>query len=254
MLGGYYTAMPTEIFYYRDLQGGCAVQDFLDCLSNKDRARSLSQIDLLEGDDLPAEMDRALDDSPIRVLSTHHHRNHHQFCYVRRADQAVLLDAVRGKFSKAQQRVHRDATQRALAELHDSALLTSDHLKSHREHVAEITLNDPTLAALYSRAREHSQFAAAVVRLRSAGGFTVQTLAERTGLSQARVESMERGRMPKLATMRRLVDVLQARIVIAPGAGVIIEPHVIETKRPHRARRAATAETSTPSLTITESK
>jgi transcriptional regulator with XRE-family HTH domain len=244
--------MPTEIFYYRDSQGSCAVQDFLDDLGHKDRARSLSQIDLLEGDELPAEMDRAIEDSPIRVLSTHNDRSRHRFAYIRRGDQIILIDAMQGKFGKVAQRAQRESLQQVIADLQDATLLSSDRVKSHREHVAEITLSDPTLAALYSRAREHSQFAAAVVRLRTAAGFTVEALAERTGLSRPRVESMERGRMPRLATMRRLVDALQARIVIAPGSGITIEPHVVEAKRPHRVRRIAGAEVAAPSLTITE--
>jgi transcriptional regulator with XRE-family HTH domain len=247
--------MATEVFYYRDSDGSCPVQDFLDKLDYKARARCLAQIDLLEGEELPSDLDRIVEDTPIRVLgTTHNGRTHNRVAYFRRGDQTILVAATRGRYSKLQHGIQHGQLKQIVAALMAAPVIAPEHLKSHREHVAEITLNDPAQAALYSRYREHMQFAASVVRLRSSVGFSVEALAERTGLSLARVESMERGRLPKLATMRRLVDSLQARIVIAPGSGISIEPYVVETKRAHRARRARPDTAPEPSLSLADAK
>jgi DNA-binding XRE family transcriptional regulator len=231
--------MPSEIFYYRDASGACPVQDFLDRLTHKDLARCLSQIDLLETDELPQEIDQEILDTPLRVLTVRTGRTRYRFTYLRHGNQAVLIDANQNKLSKML-RADKDVIQEAMGSLCEEHRPAPDRLKSHRETVAERTLSDPTLAALYARARENAQFALSLIRLRTSAGFTVDTLAERTGLSKRRVESLERGRMPKLSTMRRLVDALQARIIISPGGGLLIEP-CAEPRRASR-RRSATLE------------
>lgn len=240
--------MPTEVSYYRPEGPTSAVQDFLVKLDQKSLARALSQIDLLEGDELPEEIDHEVEGHRIRVFTSRSGRGRLRFVYLPHGDQTVLIGASEGKSSRLRRSLIHGLAP-IIQEIDETVgNVPQDSLKSHREFVAEMTLSDPTLAAAYSRARENAQFAVSLIRLRKALGLTQETLAERTGLSEGRIASLERGRMPKLATMRRLVDALQARILIAPGRGVTIEAHT-EPKRPSRARRAGSIAVSPALLT-----
>lgn len=229
--------MPIEIFYYRGHKGTCPVQELFDRLGGADLACCLSQIDLLEGEDLPLEVDHEVDDTPLRVLTVRTARTRFRFIYMRHGEQTIIIDANQGKKGR-QPHPDYEPIQDALAAIDSGAVLSGDRIKSHREYVAEKTLGSTRLAAAYSTSREQAQFALSFLRLRSAAGFTTESLAERTGLSKSRIAKFERGRAGKIASLRRIVDALQARVIIAPGTGVSIEA-IPEPKRGGRGRKSA---------------
>ena len=239
--------MPVEIFYFRDEHGRSAVQDLLKALSPKAFARSLAQIDLLEsGDTLPAKLDQAVRDiapktphsdveqierdatlavlapnsQALRYLTSRAGNNRIRYYYVLAPDsRLVIVDVVEGKKPR---KAHLARLAGSIAQA--GAFAQSSSFKSHREYVAESTLGDSDLAAQYARARERAQFALALIRLREAANYTLESLAERTGISRERILSIERGHVPKLATLRRLVDALDAQVIISPGSGLAVEP------------------------------
>ena len=238
--------MPLEIFYFRNEHGRSAVQDFLKALDPKAFARSLAQIDLLEsGEPLPAKLDQlarvvhsgsTIDAKPdeqnsdsaqlipseqtLRYLTSRTGHDRVRYYYVPASgSRVVIVDVVEGKKPR---KSHLAKLAESIAQA--GALEQPSSFKSHREYVAESTLGDSDLAARYARARERAQFALALIRLREAASYTPESLAERTGISRERILRIERGQVPKLAALRRLVDALNAQIIISPGSGLSVEP------------------------------
>ncbi len=239
--------MPLEIFYFRDEHGRSAVQDLLKALGPKAFARSLAQIDLLEsGEPLPAKLDQAARDiaakapdsdaeqnerdpasapptpnsQALRYLTSRAGPNRVRYYYVPAPEnRLVIVDVVEGKKPR---KSHLAKLAGSVAQA--GAFEQSSSFKSHREYVAESTLGDSDLAAQYARARERAQFALALIQLREAANYTPESLAERTGISRERILSVERGHVPKLSTLRRLVDALDAQVIISPGSGLSVEP------------------------------
>jgi hypothetical protein len=244
--------MTSEVVYFCGPDGASTALQVLEHLHSKTLARSLAFIDLLEESDLPRDIDRqiggkqSLPDEKthqreaaehttpnnygahgsLRALNAFAGRTKLRFAYTRFDGKSVILGVgqqARGsELAKLVQDYERSLTAKPKAK-HAKEGKPGPCLKSHREFVAELTLSDPVLAAHYSKARERAQFALSMIKLRDKAQFTNEALAERTGLSLTRVKSLTRGRLPKLDTMRRLVDALQARIVIAPGGGITLE-------------------------------
>ena len=247
--------MTSEVVYFSGPDGASNALEMLEHLHPKTLARSLAFIDLLEEPNLPYEIDRPLGQEPLDEFTPHNHlratrdqkpdklekprlrlrvlnaysgRTKLRFAYTRVDGKTVILGAgrnIRGaERSKLLLDYERSLSIKANGKASKESRL-AQVLKSHREFVAELTLSDPVRAAHYTKARERAQFALSLLRLRDKAQFTNETLAERTGLRLSLIKSLTRGRLPKLDTMRRLVDALQARIIIEPGGGISLEPH-----------------------------
>jgi transcriptional regulator with XRE-family HTH domain len=218
-------------------------------LHAKTLARSLAFIDLLEQPNLPRELDREIGSkgayigkhldtdhsdqadsskASLRALKAYSGKTKMRFAYARFDGKAVILGAglqARGaELAKLVQDYERSVATKGKGKAAKDAKAALS-LKSHREFVAEMTLSHPVLAAHYTKARERAQFALSLIRLRDKAQFTNESLAQRTGLGIDLVKKLTRGRLPKLETMRRLADALDAHIVIAPAGGIILEAH-----------------------------
>jgi ribosome-binding protein aMBF1 (putative translation factor) len=85
-------------------------------------------------------------------------------------------------------------------------------------------LQDPEFAEEYRKAKIEGDFALAMARLREARGLTQQDIEQKTGIKQETISRIERGRVPSVETLKKLADVLNARVSILPQERVIIEP------------------------------
>src|SRR2546429_9916132 len=92
------------------------------------------------------------------------------------------------------------------------------------DYLAEQLANSPKLAREYEIAVREMRFAVSLCLLREKRGLTQQALAERTGIKQPMIARLEKGQIPKVATLQRLAQALNARVVITAEGQVTIEP------------------------------
>lgn len=85
-------------------------------------------------------------------------------------------------------------------------------------------LEDPEFAEEYRKAKIEGDFALAISFLREARGLTQEDIERKTGIKQETISRIERGRLPSIDTLKKLADVLNARVSILPKNRVIIEP------------------------------
>ena len=100
---------------------------------------------------------------------------------------------------------------------------TQDPYKSLQQYVTEQTATSPTFAEELAQAREGTRLGLALAEMREARGLTQRQLSEMTGIKQPMLARIERGQMPTLPTLGRIALALDARVVILPGEGVLIE-------------------------------
>ena len=100
---------------------------------------------------------------------------------------------------------------------------TREPYKSLQRYVAEQTAASPTFVEELAQAREGTRLGLALTEMREARGLTQRQLSEKTGIKQPMLARIERGQMPTLPTLGRIALALNARVVILPGEGVLIE-------------------------------
>ncbi len=100
---------------------------------------------------------------------------------------------------------------------------TQDPYKSLQQYVAEQIAASPTFAEELTHAREGTRLGLALTETREARNLTQRELSEKTGIKQPMLARIERGQMPTLPTLRRIAQALNARVVILPEEGVIVE-------------------------------
>ena len=107
--------------------------------------------------------------------------------------------------------------------------------KPLRQYVAEQIAASPTFAEELTRAREGTRLGLALTEAREARSLTQRELSEKTGIKQPMLARIERGQMPTLPTLRRIAQALNARVVILPEGGIIVE--AIRTEEPSTGRQ-----------------
>ena len=105
---------------------------------------------------------------------------------------------------------------------------TPNLYKSLQQYVAEQTEASPAFAEELARAREGTRLGLALTEMREARGLTQRELSEKTGIKQPMLARIERGQVPTLPTLRRIAQALNARVVILPEEGVLIEAMEME--------------------------
>jgi len=265
--------MINAVLYFVGQEGVDTAMHSLEFLHPKTLARSLALIDLLEESTLPTEIDKLVcpdksSEPPhpdqkasksvvhgdLRLLKAKMGKTKLRFAYTHFSGQAVVIAS--GEQTKGQQciKLVEDFERSQAAKAKTLKNVKTPALKSHRELVAELTLSDPILAAYYTKARERTQFALSLIRLRDNASLSNEDLAQRTGLTPKLVTRLTRGRLPNLETMRRLADALQARVVIGPAGGIVLEadePLAPTTKRYASSEKSHPAIQADPNL-VTE--
>ncbi len=123
-------------------------------------------------------------------------------------------------------------------------MLTQNQYKPLQQYVAEQIAASPAFAEELARAREGARLGLALTEMREARGLTQRELSEETGIKQPMLARIERGQMPTLPTLSRIARALNARVMILPEAGIIVEALTQELSEPARQpiRRRKTAE------------
>jgi ribosome-binding protein aMBF1 (putative translation factor) len=83
-------------------------------------------------------------------------------------------------------------------------------------------LADPDVAAELEGARLEAAFALALGRARDARQLSQQQLGDLAGIKQPQINRYEKGTIPDVEQLRRLVKALNARFVIEPNGNVAI--------------------------------
>ena len=102
-------------------------------------------------------------------------------------------------------------------------MLTQDQYKPLQQYVAEKIAANPAFSDELAKAREGTRLGLALTELREERGLTQREIAARTGIKQPMLARIERGQMPTLPTLRRIAHALQARVIIAPDTGIVVE-------------------------------
>ncbi len=90
-------------------------------------------------------------------------------------------------------------------------------MKAHRQYVKEQIKRDPTFAKDLVEARAEIRLAVLIARLREERGMSQRELAKMTGIKQPQIARIEKGgQVPTLETLWRLMDALNATIIIGP--------------------------------------
>lgn len=90
-------------------------------------------------------------------------------------------------------------------------------MKAHRQYVREQVKRDPRFAKDLEKARAEVRLAVMIARLGEELGWSQRDLARVTGMKQPQIARIEKGeRIPTLATLWRLADALDTRMVIGP--------------------------------------
>ena len=90
-------------------------------------------------------------------------------------------------------------------------------MKAHRQYVRDQVKRDPRFAKDLEKARAEVRLAVMIARLREERGWSQRDLARITGMKQPQIARIEKGEhIPTLATLWRLTDALNARVVIGP--------------------------------------
>jgi transcriptional regulator with XRE-family HTH domain len=97
-------------------------------------------------------------------------------------------------------------------------------MTSFRDFLKE-QLRDNEFAGEYDEISIQLDLSLALTKRREELGLTQQALAKSTGIKQPMIARIERGQIPKAATLQRLARALQVRIVFT-GDGVFAEPVV----------------------------
>ena len=119
-------------------------------------------------------------------------------------------------------------------------MLTQDQYKSLQQYVAEQIAASPAFADELAKAREGTRLGLALTELRETRNLTQREVSARTGIKQPMLARIERGQMPTLPTLRRIVQALNARVIIAPETGITVEaiPAEAAKSKPARQRKA----------------
>jgi transcriptional regulator with XRE-family HTH domain len=122
-------------------------------------------------------------------------------------------------------------------------MLSQNQYKSDQQYVAEQIAASPTFADELAKAREGTRLGLALTELREAHGLTQREVSARTGIKQPMLARIERGQMPTLPTLRRIVQALNARVIIAPDIGITVEaiPTEPTMRKPVRQRKTQEA-------------
>jgi transcriptional regulator with XRE-family HTH domain len=99
------------------------------------------------------------------------------------------------------------------------------------DYISAQIARSPTFAREYQKALREMRFAVSLAMLREKRGLTQQELAEKTGIKQPMIARIERGQIPKVATLQRLASALNGRVIITAEGDV-----TIEAERPKRTR------------------
>jgi transcriptional regulator with XRE-family HTH domain len=241
--------MTNVVQYFVGQDGAETAIQSIKLLHPKTLARSLALLDILEEEMLPSELNIPIicnvhssnksDDSlrNLNILKARIGKTKLKFGYLLDNSQAIVLTCGEQCKNQSLTKILSDFQKSANVKAKSTKLASKAPIfKSHRELVAELTLSDPILAAFYSKARERTQFALSLIRLRDSASLTNDLLAQRTGLTSKLITRLTRGRLPNLATMRLLADALQARVVIGPAGGIVLEANTSSTilqPKPH---------------------
>jgi DNA-binding XRE family transcriptional regulator len=114
-------------------------------------------------------------------------------------------------------------SDKATTETETTTLPKADRLPRVKDFLAQ-QLGDPAFADAYAEAQREVRFGLSLYELREARGVTQLQLQERTGIPQETISRIERGRIPSLATLRKLAVGVDACVLIQPDGGVTLIP------------------------------
>ncbi|MDI3342087.1 MAG: helix-turn-helix transcriptional regulator [Sphaerobacter sp.] len=103
----------------------------------------------------------------------------------------------------------------------------------HRDYVAERERRDPAFRAARERNRRAAELAEAIIGVRLAAGLTQAELAELLGTTQSAVARWENGTvLPSMATVLKLLDVLDVGFQATRRTVAFVPPQEIEARAP----------------------
>ena len=228
--------MPWKVVFYQTERGECPVAKFLDALSEKARAKCIGYMLLLEeqGNRLPRNYAGKVQEDLWELRPEFGGIEYRYFYFTYVDYQIVIVHAISKKSQKLKPGdiqtalkgwqifvgEKQNTQQKRKAKIKMQPQVTGQSLQ---QYVAEQTENNPAFTEELARAQEAIRLGVALTEMRMTRGMTQREVSERTGIKQPMLARIERGQMPTIFTLRRIIQALDACVILLPGKSIYLE-------------------------------
>lgn len=211
-----------KVSFYRSERGESPVEEFLDRLPMKARAKCLAYIEQLEqhGYALPSNYIKKIAPD-LWELCPEFGGTEYRFFYFSFVDrQLVIVHAITKKGQKlGPSDIELAQTRVADVRVRQAGERMMLNFKTNQQYIAEQSENDAEFVAELEQARLETEFAVALAMLREQRGLTQQQVAAAAGIGQPMLARYEKGnQLPSLPTLQRLAHALDARVTLSSHA------------------------------------